>query len=142
MKATATVFHDMSGVGGQTFGGQGGTWQGGQTFRGHGGTVPAGQTGGNAANPGGRVSLYDEKFVLSGKGVFNAKAPQTWLQDMRDYLAGRSVDLDNVIDWAERQTIEIPMVPNHGAGDFPMFDQCLVGLRRFLDSPGPSSARS
>ena len=39
MKASATVFHDMSGVGGQTSGG---------LFGGGGGTGPAGQTGGGA----------------------------------------------------------------------------------------------
>ena len=58
MKAGATVFHDMSGVGGQTSGG---------LFGGSGGTVPTGQTGGGAPNPGGRWSLYDEKLVLNGK---------------------------------------------------------------------------
>ena len=72
MKAGATVFHDMSGVGG----GIGGQTSGG-LFGGSGGAGPTGQTGGGTANPGGRWSLYDEKFVLSGKGVFNAKAPQT-----------------------------------------------------------------
>ena len=116
MNATAAVFGttpDRGGAGGQGFGGQGGTG-------------PGGQRGGGAAKPGGRWSLYDEQYVLSGKGVFNAKAPQTWLQELRDYLAGRSVCLDNVLDLAERQTSEIAAVRNQGAGDFLMFDQCPV----------------
>ena len=79
-----------------------------------------------APTPGGRWSLHDEKFVLGGKGVYNAKAPQTWLQDIRDYLAGRSIDLDDVLDWVERQTVEIPMVPDQRVGEFPMFTHCPV----------------
>ena len=42
--------------------------------------------------------LHDEKYVLSGKGVYNPISSQTWLQDLRDYLAGRSADLDNILD--------------------------------------------
>ena len=45
--------------------------------------------------------MYDEKYVLSGKGTYNAKAPQSWLQDLCDYLAGRSIDLDLILNWAE-----------------------------------------
>ena len=87
--------------------------------------MPTGGGPPSLGRPGdGRWSLYDEKFVLSGKGIFNAKAPQTWLQDIRDYLAGRSIDLDHVLDWVERQTVEIPMVPDQRVGDFPMFVHC------------------
>ena len=75
---------------------------------------------------GGRWSLYDEKYVLSGKGTYNGKAPQSWLQDVRDYLAGRSSDLDLILAWAEAQTSEIATVPNCGMHDFPMFDQIPV----------------
>ena len=93
--------------------------------------MPTGGGSPSLSRPGdGRWSLYDEKFVLSGKGVFNAKAPQSWLQDIRDYLAGRSIDLDNVLDWAERQTIEIPMSPDQRVGDFPMFVHCPAEPRK------------
>ena len=58
--------------------------------------------------------------------MFNPKVPQSWLQDLRDYLAGRSADLDAILNWVEMQTSEIPPAPNQGTGGFPMFDQCLV----------------
>ena len=74
----------------------------------------------------GKWSQYNEKYVLSGKGTYNPKSPQTWLQDLCDYLAGRSADLDLVFDWAEQQTSEIPLAPNQGPGDLPMLDQCPV----------------
>ena len=70
--------------------------------------------------------MYDEKCVLSGKGTYNANAPQSWLQDLRDYLAGRSIDLDLILNWAETQTSEIADVPNQGVGQFPLFDQIPV----------------
>ena len=79
----------------------------------------------------------DEKYVLSGNGVYNPKAPQFWLQDLRDYLAGCSADFDAVLDWAERQSSEIQRAPNQGAGDFRMFDQCPVKPK-----PSPSPARA
>ena len=63
---------------------------------------------------------------MSGKGTYNANAPQSWLQDLRDYLAGRSIDLDAILSWAELQTSEIAEVPNCGVDDFPMFDQIPV----------------
>ena len=76
----------FSGVGG--FGGVGGTGFGG--------------VGGSGFAPGGRNwQLYDEKYVLSGKGVYNPNSPQTWLQDLRDYLAGRSADLDQILGYVE-----------------------------------------
>ena len=82
--------------------------------------------GGVAPSSGGRWSLYDEKYGLNGKGVFNAMAPQSWLQDLRDDRAGRSANFDAVFDWAKRQLSKIPLAPDRGAGDFPMFDQCQV----------------
>ena len=63
---------------------------------------------------------------MGGKGAYNAKALQSWLQDLRDYLAGRSIDLDVILNWAETQTSEIAEVPNCGVGKFPMFDQIPV----------------
>ena len=71
--------------------------------------------------------MYDEKYVLSGKAV-NPKSPQTWLHDLRDYLAGRSADLDKILR-AEQQPTEIPMAPGQGLGSFPMPDQCPVEPR-------------
>ena len=46
---------------------------------------------------------------------------------MCDYLAGRSADLDVVLDWAEGKASEIPMVPDQRLGQFPLLDQCPVG---------------
>ena len=94
MPAMMTVFGGTGGDGGFGGGGSGGPTGGG----GFGGTGPGCPSGGRF---GGRWSLYDEKYVLSGKGTYNAKAPQSWLQDLRDYLTGRSIDLDAILTWAE-----------------------------------------
>ena len=58
--------------------------------------------------------------------------PQSWLQGLRDYLAGRSIDLDAILNWAESQTSEIPQAPNCGVHEFPMFDQIPVELKEQL----------
>ena len=55
------------------------------------------------------------------------KLPQTWLQNMRDSFAGSAADLDVVLDWAENQASEIPMVPDQRPGHFPMLYECPVG---------------
>ena len=97
MRATATVFGmtpDRRGSGDGGFGGGG----------------SGGPSGGWVPSFNGKWSLYDEKYVLSGKGIYNPKAPQSWLQDLRDYHAGRSANLDAVLDWAERQSSEIPLL--------------------------------
>ena len=89
---------------------------------------------------GGRWALYDDKFILSGKGGFNAKSPQTWLQWARDYLAGRTDELDAVLHWAEAQTEQIPAEPDSGLGQFPRSGAYPL-LRSCRASCGPSSAR-
>ena len=88
---------------------------------GYGGVGPVGSAGG-VGGFGGKWLLYDEKYILSGKGMYDSKSPQTWLQNLRDYLAGRSADIDGVLDWAEGQSTEIPMVPDQRPGQFPMID--------------------
>ena len=85
---------------------------------------------GGAGGPGrltGKWFLYDGELILSGKGAYDAKSPQLWLQSKRDYVAGRSDDLDVVLEWAENQASEIPMVPDQRSGQFPILDQCPVG---------------
>ena len=41
-------------------------------------------------------ALYDEKIHLSDKLKYDAKKPECWLQDVKDYIAGRSPDLDQL----------------------------------------------
>ena len=124
------------------FGGTGG--DGGFGGGGPGGPTAGGGVGGvgiGGTNSGGfrsRSSLYDKKYVLNRKGTYNAKAPQSWLQDLRDYLAGRSIDLDLILNWAETQTSEIADVPNQGVGEFPMFDQIPVEPKELSSSFGCS----
>ena len=50
-------------------------------------TPPLGAGPGSEVRPAGRWALYDKKFILSGKGGYDPKSPQTWLQSTRDYLA-------------------------------------------------------
>ena len=119
MPATTRVFGGTGGDGGFGGGGAGGPTGG----CGCGGAGPGGPSGGSFGR---RWSLYDEKYVLSGKGMYNSKVPQSWLQDLRDYLAGRSADLDAILSWTEMQTSEIELAPSQGSGGFPLFDQIAV----------------
>ena len=81
-------------------------------FAGHGPGGGAGQS-----RPTGRWSLYDEKYHLNRTGMFNEKTPEVWLQDVHDYMAGRTQELDQLINWAEQQTEEItPAVARSYAG--------------------------
>ena len=57
-------------------------------------------------------------------GVVDAKSPQKWLQPTREYLAGRTDEVDAVLDWAGAQTEQIPAKPDRGGGQLPMF-QCV-----------------
>ena len=59
-----------------------------------------------------RWALYDEKYVLSGNGVYDSKSPQVWLQSIHNYMAGRTEDMDRVLTWVEKQMSEIPRDPS------------------------------
>ena len=51
--------------------------------------------------------LYDEKTIATGSYSYDAKNPQTWLQMIRDYVAGRTPEVDPILMWAESQSREI-----------------------------------
>ena len=68
MSATAIVFGMAPGRGGTV----------GQGFGGQGASGPGCPSGGGAPSFTGKWLLYDEKYVLSGKGAYNPKSPQTW----------------------------------------------------------------
>ena len=87
--------------------------------------------------PAGRWALYDEKFVLSGKGGYDPKSPQTWLQSTRDYLAGSTDEFDAVLDWAEAQTVPIASEPDRGGSSFPMINHA-PSAKEFRASSGHS----
>ena len=44
-------------------------------------------------NPG-RWRLYDEKILMGEKHMYDSKSPQTWMQGLRDYVAGRTSEID------------------------------------------------
>ena len=88
-------------------------------------TPPLGAGLGSEVRPAGRWALYDEKLILSGKGGYDPKSPQTWLQSTRDYLAGRTDEIDGVLDWAEAQTEPIASEPDRGNESFPMIHYAL-----------------
>ena len=52
--------------------------------------------------------MYDEKYVFSGKGVYDKGSPQVWLQSLHNYMAGRTEDMGRLLDWVGRQQAEIP----------------------------------
>ena len=55
----------------------------------------------------GRWLLFDEKVHINGKLTYDSRKPATWLQDVRDYIAGRTLELDQLIEWVEAQEDEI-----------------------------------
>ena len=57
-------------------------------------------------NPG-RWRLYDEKTLMGEKHMYDAKSPQTWMQGLRDYVAGRTFEMDGILDWVAAQVEEI-----------------------------------
>ena len=81
-------------------------------------TPPTGGGLGSEMRSAGRWALYDEKVILSGQGGYDLKSPHTWLQSTRDYLAGRTDELDAVLDWAEAQTEPIVSEPDQGGWSF------------------------
>ena len=95
-----------------------------------------GGDGGGRSGFGGKWYLYDEKYVLSGKGTFDHKAPQQWLQTLRDYLAGRCNDLDAILEWAERQTEPIGINPDADVDYFPRSRRAQLIVGRYLVSYG------
>lgn len=81
------------------------------TAGGSSGGVPGGPSpsvpqvrGSHAVARDGRWHLYDEKYHFQTKSAYDAKHPEVWLQDQRDYLAGRTAEIDAVIGWVERQS--------------------------------------
>ena len=57
--------------------------------------------------------------------MYDSKQPQLWLQTLRDYLAGRSVEMDKVLDWIEEQKEEVD--PAASFSGFPMLDSMPAG---------------
>ena len=51
--------------------------------------------------------LYDEKIHLNWEYAYDSKKPDIWLQDIRDYIAGRTRELDQLVVRIEKQTEEI-----------------------------------
>ena len=48
-------------------------------------------------NRNGRFLLYDENVHMSNKYSYDAKRPEVWLSDVRDYMAGRTRELDALL---------------------------------------------
>ena len=51
--------------------------------------------------------LYDEEYLFQPTTTYKGKDTQTWLQDLHDYLSGRTADLDRLLKYVESQTEEI-----------------------------------
>ena len=45
---------------------------------------------GKRPRPTGPWKLYDEKYLLDSRNAFNSKDQSTWLEDLKDYLSGRT----------------------------------------------------
>ena len=55
----------------------------------------------------GRFVLYDEKVHANNKYLYDGKRPEVWLSDVRDYIAGRTRELDALLLWIESCTDEV-----------------------------------
>ena len=75
---------------------------------------------GERTRPMGPWKLYDEKYLLDSRNAFNSKDQSTWLEDLKDYLSGRTPELDQLFSWCEAQPIEIKV-----AGDYNGVRLCL-----------------
>ena len=72
--------------------------------------------------------MYDEKYIMLlglTSNKFDSKSPQNWLQSTRDYVAGRTSELDPLLDWVEAQvehiTLDVLANPPR-ARNIPMVD--------------------
>ena len=60
----------------------------------------------------GRWAFYDEKYIMIpgvSTNKFDTKSTQSWPQSTPDYVAGRTSELDPVLDWVEAQTEPISL---------------------------------
>ena len=60
--------------------------------------------------PKGEWKLYDEKYITPPALTMNkydSKHPMEWLQNLKDYAAGRCEELDALLNWAETCTESI-----------------------------------
>ena len=113
-------------------GGGGGGFSGGSgSMGGGGGGPPGGPPGGSSNHFGqndgnrdrsGKWALYDEKVHINNKLMYDPKKPATWLQDARDYVAGRTQEIDALIQWIELQDEEIDH--EHARRTFPGCMDC------------------
>ena len=73
----------------------------------------------------GRWALYVEKFITApalDKNRYDQKKPLEWLQSIRDYVAGRSDEIDPLLDWVEAQTEPITTEMLTSNGNLPMIN--------------------
>ena len=54
---------------------------------------------GERTRPMGPWKLYDEKYLLDSRNAFSSKDQATWLEDLKDYLSGRTPELDPLFSW-------------------------------------------
>ena len=72
--------------------------------------------------------LYDEKYVMIpavSHNKYDSKKAQEWLQTTRDYVAGRTSEMDPLLDWVERQEEPITDEALTSQGNVPMHDESL-----------------
>ena len=63
--------------------------------------------------------MYDEKYITPpalALQKYDSKKPLQWLQSVRDYVSGRTSELDPLLDWVEAQTTPITEKVLHGIG--------------------------
>ena len=90
--------------------------------------TPPGMQGQAGQGRSGKWILYDEKYITPpalALHKYDSKKPLQWLQAVRDYVSGRTSELDSLLDWVEAQTEPITesVLRGVGGGSFPMSDQ-------------------
>ena len=91
---------------------------GADAWEGYNGTGSAGDTEAGGAEqrlpqtfgigtPDGGPPRRPGKWLLGGAGRYNKASPQVWIQGVGDYVAGRTSEMDRVLDWVESRSEEI-----------------------------------
>ena len=78
--------------------------------------------------------------------MYDSKSPQTWMQGLHDYVAGRTSEMDGILDWVEAQVEEIgDLSLNQGQQPMVSFATSLTEVSKqlwaLLDRPCLRTAR-
>ena len=75
----------------------------------------------------GKWKFYDEKYVMPpalAMHRYDYKKTLEWLQSLRDYMAGRTEEIDDLLNWVEARSEPIVLEVLTSADCVPMLKEC------------------